>query len=128
MYGKFSEIPYFLITTYFSSLAFIDKDASELHSMVIGPRRTIVTKGAPVQEMFVKDEQYGYRQVWLTPVATNNNEFSVIKSNIITTPSTTFTEISGDSYYFKIYDIVSESNFIEDGDEIYIRKDSPFYF
>ena len=63
MNGKFSEIPYFLITNYFSSLAYLDRFAREDHSTLIGPRTSIVTKGAPVQEMFVKDEEYGYRQV-----------------------------------------------------------------
>lgn len=127
MQGKFSDIPYFLITTYFSTLAYIDRFAKNSNSMLIGPRTSIVTKGAPVQEMFVKDQSYGYRAVWLTPYATEGNEFYNIKSNIITTPSSTYTEISGDSYYFRIYDTSKEVDFVEDGDEIYFRKDSPFY-
>lgn len=127
MHGKFSDIPYFLITTYFSTLAYIDRFSRNQHSMLIGPRTSIVTKGAPVQEMFVKDQSFGYRPVWLTPVSTQENEFYSVKSNIITTPSENYVEISGDSYYFRVYDTSKEEDFIEDGDEIYFRKDSPFY-
>lgn len=127
MNGKFSEIPFFLITTYFESLAYIDRFAKDSKSYLIGPRTSIVTKGAPVQEMFVKDIDYGYKPIWVTPLSRNGNEFNISKSGLLTIPSENFVEISGDSYYFKVYDTLQEERFIEDGDEVYFRKDSSFY-
>ncbi|MDY0215218.1 MAG: hypothetical protein RBS24_06895 [Bacilli bacterium] len=127
MNGKFSEIPFFLITTYFESLAYIDRFSKDSKSYLIGPRTSIVTKGAPVQEMFVKDIDYGYKPIWVTPLSRNGNEFNISKSGLLTIPSENFVEISGDSYYFKVYDTSQEERFIEDGDEVYFRKDSSFY-
>lgn len=127
MNGKFSDIPFFLITSYFETLAYIDRFSKDPKSYLIGPRTSIVTKGAPVQEMFVKDVDYGYKPIWVTPLSRNNNEFNVSKSGLLTTPSENYIEISGDSYYFKVYDTSQEDRFIEDGDEVYFRKDSPFY-
>lgn len=128
MHGKFSDIPFFLLTKYFGLLNTLDSAAlNQNFSYLIGPRTTIVTKGAPVQEMFVKDNEVGYRPVWLNPVSNTDNEFTFLKTNIIGAQSSTYTQIEDESYSFKVYDITEEADFIEDGDEIYFRKDSPFY-
>lgn len=127
MYGKFSDIPFFLINKYFNILAELDSlSLTQMTSCLIGPKTSIVTKGAPVQEMFVRDEGYGYRPVWLTPVSNTENEFTVLKSNRYL-PSSNYITIEGDHYSFVVYDNDLVETFIEDGDELYFRKDSPFY-
>lgn len=125
MQGKFSDIPYFLISRYFSLIEVFYSHTPSSSTSLIGPKTSIVTKGAPVQELFVKDESFGYRSIWVTIDSISGNDFSVIKNNQ-PSPGTTFTEIVGESYYFKIFDLVGTSNIVE-GDELYFRKDSPFY-
>jgi hypothetical protein len=126
MQGKFSDIPYFLISTYFSILKGYYSQTPSSSTSLIGPKTSIVTKGAPVQELFVKDESFGYRSIWVTIDSINGNEFSIFKNDQTSVPSTTFTEVIGENYYFKIFDLVGTTSVVE-GDQLYFRKDSPFY-
>lgn len=126
MQGKFSDIPYFLISKYFSLIREYYSQTPLSSTSLIGPKTSIVTKGAPVQELFVKDESFGYRSIWITVNSITNNDFTIIQNKQLVSSSNTFTEIVGESYYFKIFDLIGTSNVI-DGDELYFRKDSPFY-
>ena len=126
MQGKFSDIPYFLISKYFSIIQKYYGQVPALSTSLIGPKTSIVTRGAPVQELFVKDNSFGYRSIWITIDSVNNNEFTVFKNDQSLIPSTTYTELSGQYYNFKIFDLIGKTEVVE-GDELYFRKDSPFY-
>lgn len=126
MQGKFSDIPYFLISKYFSILNELYSQTPASSTSIIGPKTSMVTKGAPVQELFVKDESFGYRSIWITVDEVKGNEFTIYKNDQSLVPGTEFTEIIGEHYYFKIFDLIGKTSVIE-GDELYFRKDSPFY-
>ena len=103
------------------------------NSYLMGPRTGLVTKGGRVIELYVKDENYGFRKINVSPPwddHKNGNFFNFHKH--ITLPyqyGSTLTEtVSGEYYYFEIYtpNVTFDPDSIN-GKEVYFRKDSQFH-
>jgi hypothetical protein len=63
---KFSDLPYFLIKGYINSLLSFGDSASTplIHqSYLRGLNKTIVTKGGGAIEVYIKDEDYGFKPI-----------------------------------------------------------------
>lgn len=128
---KFSDLPYFLIKGYINSLmSFNGSYSTSLikNSYLKGQNKTIVTKGGGAIEVYIKDENYGFKPIWVIKPfekQINENTFTFINRNNINIPSTMSYSISGDSFNFTVYDLSNTVNY--DGEELYFRKNSDFY-
>ena len=102
-------------------------------SMLMGQNKGIIARGGRIIELFVKDPDYGFREIHLTPPwadYTDGNFFQFHKH--ITLPyqyGSTLTEtISGDSYYFEAWSPTVQFDPDDiNGKEVYFRKDSQFH-
>jgi hypothetical protein len=98
------------------------------NSYLKGQNKTIVTKGGGAIEVYIKDENYGFKPIWVIKPfekQINENTFTFINRNNINIPSTMSYSISGDSFNFTVYDLSNTVNY--DGEELYFRKNSDFY-
>jgi hypothetical protein len=123
---KFSEIPYFIIKEYLNILNTYHTDDNI--GMLIGPNTSIVTNGGNNQSFFLKDEDYGYRPISLEPYFNNYlDEDKINFTESLSYDSELNTTDTSDSYSLGYYTLTARDSNIEPGNEIYIRKDSPFY-
>lgn len=102
-------------------------------SYLMGANKCIIARGGRIIELFVKDDDYGFIEVHLTPPwddYADGNFFQFHKH--ITLPyqyGSTLTEtISGNHFYFEVYtpNVTFDPDDIN-GKEIYFRKDSEFH-
>jgi len=102
-------------------------------SMLMGQNKGIIARGGRIIELFVKDPDFGFREIHVTPPwadYADGNFFQFHKH--ITLPyqyGSTLTEtISGDNYYFEAWTptITFDPEDIS-GKEVYFRKDSQFH-
>jgi len=108
-------------------------DYSYQASYLWGAGKTIIARGGRIIELFVKDNDFGFRQINVTPPwgnYKNGNFFNFHKH--ITLPfqyGSTLTEtVSGNSFYFEVYTPTVEFDPDDiNGKEIYFRKDSQFH-
>jgi len=102
-------------------------------SMLIGANKGIIASGGRIIDLYVKDPDYGYREIHVTPPwneYADGNFFKFHKH--ITLPyqyGSTLTEtISGNNYYFNIFTpLVTFDPDDIIGKEVYFRKDSEFH-
>lgn len=125
---KFSEIPYFIITKYLETIG--DYYNTDNSSYLIGGRKTIVVKGGNSLEFFVKDDTDGYKQVWMSTYSdyVDDNQFNFTKEDRLTVAGDLTTTYTDTYFTFNVYNVTSDtSHDVENGQEIYFRKDSPFH-
>lgn len=108
-------------------------DYSYQASYLMGQGKGIIARGDRIIELFVKDDDYGFRQINVTPPINNHkdgNFFNFFKH--ITLPfqyGSTLTEtISGNSFRFEVYAPLIQFDPDDiNGKEVYFRKDSRFH-
>ena len=102
-------------------------------SMLIGGKKGIIASGGRIIKLFVKDDDYGFREINVTPPwkdYADGNFFQFHKH--ITLPyqyGSTMTEtLSGEGYYFEVWTptVMFDPDDIN-GKEVYFRKDSQFH-
>lgn len=150
---KFSEIPQFLLETYIDRLnnySYSKSYKGITNSYVWGLNRRIITKGGNLIECYIKHSS-GFKKIVLQPQKVDGNKFLFTNKPIYDyDDNSTYIEVSGLNYYFKIYSseevsvnrgneenclypsifniTKNKSNInIEPDQEIYIRKDSVFH-
>lgn len=108
-------------------------DYSYQASYLMGANKGIIAIGDRIIQLFVKDYNYGFREIYVTPPRVNYKDGNFFKfDKHITLPyeyGSTLTEVvSGARYKFEIYMPLVEFDPEDINDkEVYFRKDSQFH-
>ena len=101
-------------------------------SYLTGGNKGIIAIGDKIVQLFVKDNDYGFREIFVTPPwEYKNGNFFNFKKHITLQyqyGSTLSETLSGNAYYFEVYKptITFDPQDINDK-EVYFRKDSQFH-